>query len=204
MVPFSTVNPRRWSETPLVILVASGQSAKLVDPADLAKAPAIAVNDSWRLAPHADVLYAADAPWWRHHGYVPEFCGERWTQDRGSRNWPEEAAARGLRVIRSAPAAGVSLDPAVLHTGSNSGFQALNLAILGGARRVALVGYDMGGPHWFGDHPGELNRASPYGTFRKAFEDAAEQVAGLGVEVFNCSPCSSLNCWPRADLRALL
>lgn len=204
MAPLARVNPRRWSETPLVILVASGQSAAKVDPSDLARAPAIAVNDSWRLVPHAEILYAADAPWWRYHDFVPDFRGERWTQHRGSAGWVDEAQARGLQVIASAPCAGVSTDAATLHTGSNSGFQALNLAILGGAKRVALVGYDMGGRHWFGDHPGHLNRASPYATFRQAFEDAAPQIAELGVEVFNCSPCSLLTCWPRADLRDLL
>lgn len=109
-----------------------------------------------------------------------------------------------INVIRSAPQAGVSVDPSLIHTGSNSGFQALNLAILAGASRVLLLGYDMqatgGKSHWFGDHPGSLNRTSPYAVFRKAFEDAADQIARLGVEVINCSRETSLMCFPRVAL----
>lgn len=201
---FATISPHRWDSASLIALVASGASAALVDRNLLSTIPAIAINDSWKLAPHAEILYAADAPWWRHHGYVPEFAGEKWTQDRGAHGWPVEADQHDIHVIRSASMPGISLDQSLIHTGSNSGFQALNIAILGGARRIALIGYDMGGPHWFGDHPGGLNRHSPYGVFRKAFEDAAEQIAGLGVEIFNCSESSSLNCWPRAELRELL
>lgn len=204
MTQFESINPNRWSRIPLLMLVASGQSAGMISRDLLARIPAIAINDSWKLAPHAEILYAADAPWWRYHDYVHQFSGERWTQDRGAAGWPEEAAEHGIHVIKSLPLSGVSTNHSILHTGSNSGFQALNMAILGGAKRIALVGYDMGGPHWFGDHPGHLNRSSPYGTFRKAFEEAAEQISNLNVEVFNCSKQSSLTCFPLADLRDLL
>lgn len=114
----------------------------------------------------------------------------------------------GINVIRSAPHSGISTDPSLIHTGSNSGFQALNLAILAGASRVLLLGYDMqptnGQSHWFGDHPGSLNRASPFAVFRKAFEDAADQIARLGVEVINCSRETSLTCFKRAALSEAL
>lgn len=109
-----------------------------------------------------------------------------------------------INVIRSAPQSGISTDPSLIHTGSNSGFQALNLAILAGASRILLLGYDMqptdGKSHWFGDHPGSLNRTSPYAVFRKAFDDAANQIARLGVEVVNCSRETSLTCFKRAAL----
>lgn len=114
----------------------------------------------------------------------------------------------GIRVIRSAAQPGISTDPERIHTGSNSGFQALNLAILGGASRILLLGYDMqesgGKSHWFGDHPGTLKRTSPYAVFRKAFEDAADQIARLGVEVINCSRETSLTCFPRVALLEVL
>ena len=110
----------------------------------------------------------------------------------------------GINVIRSAPHAGISVDRSLIHTGANSGFQALNLAILAGASRVFLLGYDMqetgGKSHWFGDHPGSLKRTSPYALFRKSFDDAADQIARLGVEVINCSSETSLTCFPRVGL----
>lgn len=194
---------KRWAGQTVAIL-ASGPSLASESLDALRGLPVIAINDSWRKYPDAEILYACDPPWWKHHGGVPEFMGERWSQHRGAASWPAEAQAMGITVIRSAPHAGVSVDPSVIHTGANSGFQALNLAILAGASRILLLGYDMqesgGRAHWFGDHPGKLKRSSPYALFRKSFDDAADQIAGLGVEVINCTRETSLTCFPRVAL----
>jgi hypothetical protein len=195
----SATMDRRW-EGRTVAIVASGPSLKNADLDALANVPTIAVNDNWRKVPTAEILYAADAPWWAYHDYVPEFAGERWTQQKGPSGWARHAMAQGLRVIQSAASPGVSTDPALIHTGSNSAFQALNLAVLGGARRVLLLGCDMTGAHWFGRHPPELRRPSPYDRFRAAFERAAPQLQGLGVEVINCSPISTIQAYPRMPL----
>jgi hypothetical protein len=40
-----------------------------------------AVNDVYKVAPWADVLYAADTDWWDYHQGVPDFQGERWGCD---------------------------------------------------------------------------------------------------------------------------
>ena len=203
---FATMLPRWCGQT--VAILASGPSLESENLRLLRGLPVIAINDSWRKYPDAEILYACDPPWWKHHGGVSEFQGERWSQHKGPASWPADAAAMGISVIRSAPLSGVSTDPSVIHTGANSGFQALNLAILGGAKRIILLGYDMqptgGRSHWFGDHPVQLNRTSPFAVFRKAFEDAAEQIASLGVEVINCSSETSLMCFPRAALSEIL
>lgn len=39
------------------------------------KCKVIAVSDSYKLAPWADVLVSSDAAWWRHHN--PEFAGRK-------------------------------------------------------------------------------------------------------------------------------
>ena len=39
------------------------------------RARVIAINDAWRVAPWADVLYGCDGRWWRKHGGVPGFGG---------------------------------------------------------------------------------------------------------------------------------
>lgn len=198
---------KRWAGQTVAIL-ASGPSLASEELSLLRGLPVIAINDSWRKYPDAEILYACDPPWWKHHGGVPQFLGERWSQHKGPASWPAEAAAMGISVIRSAAQPGISTDPERIHTGSNSGFQALNLAILGGASRILLLGYDMqesgGKSHWFGDHPGTLKRTSPYAVFRKAFEDAADQIARLGVEVINCSRETSLTCFPRVALLEVL
>jgi hypothetical protein len=165
------------------------------------------VNDAYRLIPEAEVLYACDARWWRAHDGVPGFRGERWTQDQAG---GDTCAARyGLNLIPSRPGSIPSADPAYLTTGKNSGFQAVNLAALMGARRIVLLGFDMGlAPdgrrHFFGDHPGDLNRASPYRAFIRAFEEAAPIYAARGIEILNASRRSALACFPRVNLEDVL
>ena len=72
---------------------------------------------------------------------------------------------------------GLSLDPDKLVTGHNSGFQALNLAVLAGARRILLLGYDGkagqdGRTHWSGGHP-RPTAAGAWEQYRRAMTAAA-------------------------------
>lgn len=198
----------RWQgET--VAVIASGPSAREVD-VDMLKGRArvIAVNDSHKLCPWADMMYAADQRWWQHHEYVLGFKGERWTQQQGKIDWPDEAKQQGIHVMQSANKPGISFAPDLIHTGINSGFQALNLAVLQGASRVLLLGVDLtlvrGRRHWFGDHPRILHRDSPYSIFRQTFVDAAPQLLAADIKVVNCSPVSALNCFPRMTVEEAL
>lgn len=204
---FATMGKRWQGQT--VAILASGPSLNQ-NAVDLLRnrLPVVAVNDAYRLAPRADLLYAADADWWEHHGYAADFAGERWTQNKGRENWPRRANEAGLNVIRSRAGNGVSTDPTEIYTGSNSSFQALNLAVLAGATRILFLGLDLSKPggksHFFGDHPGKLNRASPYHTFRRAFEQAAPVLEGMGVEVINCSDRSALHCFSHMTVEEAL
>lgn len=166
----------------------------------------IAVNDCWRIAPHADLLYAADHAWWEVHSGVPDFAGERWTQDKSK--GIETAKRWGLRCVRSESRPGLSFDPTFIHQGGNSGFQVLNLAVLFGAARILLLGFDMqwsgGKSHWFGDHPAPLRNPNNFKAYRAAFDQAAPQLKDAGIEVINCSVETALTCFPRARIQEVL
>lgn len=198
---------RRW-EGQTVAVVAGGASLKDADLSILEGTPTIAINNSWKLVRFAEILYAADGFWWQHHKGVCEFKGERWTQDRGApKGWPVVARTMGIRVIQSKPTRGLSFEPSVINTGypgANSAFQALNLAVLAGARRVLLLGCDMFGRHWFGDHPPNVRRPSPYGKFCQTFELVAPQLNRVGVEVINCSAISKIQAYPKMTLQEAL
>lgn len=187
-----------------VVLVASGPSAGEADLERCRGWPTIVVNDAWRLAPWADVLYACDYEWWKfHHADVEAmFHGERWTQSG------EAANAYGLKRILGKPATGLSTDPAWVHYNLNSGGQAMNLAYHFGARRFVLVGYDMGPSgkrtHFFGDHPKGLRNDSLWPHFVRAFGVIADDCRRLGLEVVNTSPISRLRCFPQATLEQTL
>lgn len=168
------------------------------------RARVIAINDAYRLAPWADVLYAADRKWIDWHDGVPSFTGPKFSIEGGS----TPATTRpGWTVLRNTGFVGLELDPTGLRAGFNSGYQALNLAVHLGARRILLLGYDMapavdGRSHWFGDHPDKM--PSPYDQMRAAFATLVEPLAELGVEVINCSRQTALLTFPCYPLDTML
>lgn len=169
----------------------------------------MAVNDAWRLLPFADVLYACDAAWWDHHSGANGFAGERWSShgDKLHNNKLACADRWRLSLVAGADREGFSLNPAHIHYGSNSGFQAINLAILFGATEIALVGFDMhangGQTHFFGAHPKPLRDDKNYGRFIPALETAAKMLPDT-IRITNCTPGSALGCFPKASLDDVL
>lgn len=142
----------------------------------------IAVSDAYRLAPWAEALVSADKAWWLHH--QPEFAGRRFSALR--------VPGMETEILDGLP------------MGTNSGLQAVHVAVQLGARRVLLLGFDLGGSHFFGPHPEPLkNTDSRPGRF----EVFKRQFAGYqprAVEIINCTPGSALGCYPKADLDACL
>jgi hypothetical protein len=117
------------------------------------------------------------------------------------------AAKYALTLVRGYTAEGFSYDQRQIHYGQNSGFQAINLAILFGARRIVLVGFDMRNignkRHFFGDHPKELRNTDPSGFVRN-FDRAARNLP-VDVHIINATPDSALKCFPSVALdKALL
>lgn len=165
----------------------------------------IAVNDAYRLLPFAAILYACDARWYDVHEGCPDFAGERWSSHSlAPRNDKRAAAERyGLTVIAGQERPGFSADPAVIHYGNNSGFQAVNLAILFGADPIVLVGFDMrevgGKRHFFGNHAAPLRDGHSFAAWVARFERAAN-LLGPAPRILNATPGSALACFPMVDL----
>jgi hypothetical protein len=159
----------------------------------------IVINTTFKRAPWADLLYACDTPWW--DTYIAQvrdtFHGALWTQNIASKQFD------GVRTVGSLNAPGLSRRPGVIHQGGNSGYQAINLAWLAGARRMRLLGFDMrnvdGRTHHHGDHPGVLHRPMVYDRWLPQFDALAADLRCEGVEVLNCTPGSALKVFPRID-----
>jgi hypothetical protein len=191
---------RRW-EGRTVIAAAPGPSLA-EEVAEACKGyPAIVVNDAWRLLPFADVLFATDSAWWHFYRGVPAFKGERWSSHGTSNDKQDVALAYGIKCIAGKQGAEFSTSPPINY-GSNSLFQAINLAILFGAPRIILVGANMqpvgGKTHFFGEHPKGLRNANPI-RFKTYFDQAAKKLPP-GVTIINATPDSALNCFPKMDL----
>lgn len=195
MVP--RIKPDLIGET--VVIIGGGPSLTLDDVRYCKeRAPVIAVNDAYRLAPWSYMLYACDLKWWQWHEAAARFHHNKWTTSL------EAHEQMGIHYIRGADGDGLSTDPELIHFGQNSGYQAINIAYHLGASRVLLLGFDMsiahnGQSHWFGDHPDKIR--SSYGGWLKNFETIAEQNL---IEIINCSRHTALKAFPQATINEVL
>lgn len=179
--------------------MASGPSARWAPLKDTReRSKLLVINNSWRLAPWAEILYACDYRWWHQT--------QDWQQFQGIKLTASEHAANeyGLDLVECLRGDDrIAMEPlATVGWGSNGGFQALNLALQMRPKRILLVGYDMTlehGFHWHGKHPNGMSNPRPGGvvTWRKAIDGAAKVAQGLGIEVINCSEISALERYPK-------
>lgn len=181
------------------ICIASGPSLTQED-VDFCrgKGKVYVVKECKDLAPWADVLYAADGDWWERENGCPDFTGDKWTVH------PEAAKKYGLKCIDYKPQDTWSFEQDWIATGGNSGFQALNLAVLHGASRVVLLGYDMGfvkNKHWWTGKKDRPIRCSNYQEWIEKFNKAAPLIP---VPVLNASRLSNLKCFPRVKIMDVL
>lgn len=188
-------------------IIASGPSLTAEDVNLLRGQRVLCINDNYRLAPWAEVLYACDEIWWDRHHDQPElmaFCGRKITRDQ------EASKKYGIEYIKSVDEPGLSGDSTYIHEGSNSGIQAINLACHFGARRIVLLGYDMqatrGKAHWFGEHAWhDQNRVRDHWhKWLWRYERVAEDAARMGIEIINATRETALTCFPRKPLSSLL
>lgn len=185
----------------VAVCIASGPSLKKEDVSYThGKARVYVINDGYKIAPWADDLYACDFDWWDHHKGVPEFAGNKWTINSAA------AIKYRLNHLIGNPSLPFSYRDKTIALGFNSGFQTLNLAVLNGATKVILLGYDMkrgiqGEKHWFGNHPQHLDRTPDFKKWINKFDIAAPLIK---AEVINCTTDSDLSCFPKANLRDIL
>jgi hypothetical protein len=226
---FSEVLPAWAGKT--VVLLGAGPSLTMeqVRTAQAAHAQGllhcIAVNDTYLVAAWADAHYAADAHWHRWHtegvpkpvlGLSAEQVREMWAAFPGQKctiqNSGATVADDAVHMLRNRDfpnnGVGLSTDPQVLVTGRNSGFQALNLAVLAGAKKIILLGFDgqpaaNGATHFSGGHSRPTPPAA-YPLYRQAMSAAEYALADLGVTVVNCSPGSAIDSFPKMALEAAL
>lgn len=165
----------------------------------------VVVNDCWRLAPWADLLYACDHQWWA--AKRPQ--GDAWQGGLLVTQNDVAAARYGVARVVSHDGTGLCRTPWEINQGLNSGYQALNLTYHFGVTKIVLLGYDMGPSaagrtHWFGDHPPGMQVKSPYTEFVKRFPALAEDLQAEGVDVVNCSTKTALTCFRQSNLEVEL
>lgn len=194
-----------WSGKTVAILGSGPSMSKDIATAVArANIPSVVINTTFRLAPFADILYAADHSWWQfYHGQVNGFAGTKVTCS------PEPITPlpfADVMMLRMTGKGGFDSDPSCIRSGCNSGYQGIHIAMHAGAQRILLCGFDLRGTHWHGYHPSSLRNAGEdvYLKWKPYFEELGPIAKGMGVEILNCTPGSALKCFPMAQLGDVL
>jgi hypothetical protein len=171
---------------------------------DAGRVRVIAINAAVRFAPWADVRYAHHAADWcrpEDKAALSQFRGLRYACEA-------RAAQYGVTVLRmSGPSGLETQDRAAIRHGKNSGYQAMNVAVHLGARRVILLGYDLKRSaenrlHFYACNG--LAGANDFKTWQNHYATLPGPLNAAGVAVVNATRDSALEVFPRATLEAAL
>lgn len=187
---YGVVSPPIWPEC---WVVAGGDSARHFD-FSRARGAVLVVNDAIFLVALqglATAVFSVDSNWVRRRRvFLDSFAGEKYLAVP-LETFPECGGVRGAAYLRWSHQAGLSDDPGAVCTGGNSGYAAINLAYLKGARVIHLAGFDME------DADDRFRQWIP------RFRTMLPQLSARGVTVINHNPRSAIDAFPREDLKAM-
>ena len=192
----------RWAGR-TVACIASGPSLTPDDceAVHAAGLPTVVTNTTFRMCPWADVLMGFDAAWWRAYAHTPTIDGGQSVDDVfvGARLTCSMLGNTGVDTLHQ---------QGWIKGYGNSGTAAISLAIVCGAARVLLLGYDCqktgGRTHWHADHPKPLGNAKSMPAWPRKFGQVAAFAASKRVPVINCSRETALKNFPRSTIAEAL
>ena len=200
--PISKIEPIWLGET--VFIIGGGPSLQDFNWTGLYGKKTIAINKSLLSFPQANVLYWTDSrvySWMKAD--IDNFKGPKYT----IRDNPSYIG--DIKILRKGNKFGLEEAKDTLSHGNNSGYAAINLAYHLGAKRIILLGYDMGNDGKRGHHhdgyPVPVTGDNIYrDQFIPGFKILADLLKTKGIEVYNASPNSLLNTWPKITLEKAL
>ena len=193
--------PRQW-EGRTAVVMASGQSLTKEDAEAVRHLPRVVTNGTYRMAPDAEVIFGADVNFWRNEGYqdVYDCPGFKVSLDLAGGVHPN--TPESVLIVRVGGRSGLEAGQTHIRTGGNSGHAAIHIAASMGAKRIILLGLDMTGGHWHGKHPKGLANPTEgaFKRWKQHFTHLAKALQERDIEIFNCSPISVLQCFPKRRL----
>jgi hypothetical protein len=181
-------------------------------PLDVLCGRVIAVNDSAIYAPRWDVAVSMDRLWSEHR--LNELIIRSAEEEPRREIWLRRSAVQNLKVDGwpwvhvfecDSRTNAFSARSGTLN-GTNSGACALNLAWQMRPRRVFLLGFDMnrgpdGRAYWYPSYhwasPVGGTSDSKYAAWAKQFKAARSAFQRIGCKVFNVSPASAIEDFPK-------
>jgi hypothetical protein len=181
-----------------VFVIGGGPSVKLVDLSLIHNQRVLGVNDAFRLGPWVDACYFGDAKWWNWNandrisetGEVlmgfKKYSGLKMTSCQRFYHIPI------LHTWKRGKPRGIETKPGYLSWNNCSGLSAINVAYHFGAKRVVLIGFDMGPmqgkTHWHNFHKTKAGFGSYNNRYLPAIPFIVRDAANLGIELINSSP----------------
>jgi hypothetical protein len=186
------VSPIFKGET--VYLIGGGPSLKEFDFTLLEGKNVIAINKAFLYYKNADVLYWTDNrfyTWFQKE--IDLFKGIKVT----NKNTPLKDDVTNLRDTGKI---GLETKPDSIRHGNNSGYAAINLAFLMGAKTIILLGFDMGILHGQSHfHKGYNIKANPNiykNNMIPFFNTLVDPLKEHNVKIWNTNKNSNLKCFP--------
>lgn len=189
--------PRIWDDETCYIL-GGGPSLAKFDASQLMGKHVIVVNNSYKLAFWAEVLFFGDC-WWfeQHRKPLQSFSGLIIT----TCCYQIHAFRRVMHIRQKLNRFGLSKNRAFLTWNMNAGACAVNVAKHLGASRIVLLGYDMrqidNCNNWHHDHMTSDDPShDPYEEFLLAWPYIARDAKRDGLEIINATPGSAITHFP--------
>lgn len=187
-------------------ILGGGQSVKDIDLSNLKNENIIAINMAFRLC-EPSIIYGMDARlWgWIEKGQMDAGDDIKFLNSKAVKVWSDITAAPLPEDIIIAPSImrpGISTNIREgVACGTNSGFGALNLALLLGAKEIYLIGYDFYGTRWHKGYP-QGGQETMYGYHLQCYEAAAAQIRKEFPEqrIINTNSKSKLTCFEFGNL----
>lgn len=176
-------------------IVAGGQSVNDFDLKQLEGENVIGVNLAFRLV-ECSIIYAMDARlWgWIENNLTGPGDKEKFDASQAIKVWSDINDAPLPEDIYIAPAVNrqglsESFEDGI-GAGTNSGFGALNLALILGASEIYLIGFDFYGDRWHAGYPEQGQADNAY--HRTCFEENSEEYKKFSSRIINLNPKSDL------------
>ena len=177
------------ASTKVSVCLGSGPSLTQSDIEATAHLFTIAVNSTWKVARHCDVIYAGDLKWWTEYGHEVDIGCHKVTHSK--------AAATLYRLEWHANKIGM---------GYNSGMLAIDWAIRNGAETVLLLGFDGSVKHGIHHHGPHEKTHNPdprkCKVWMTQFRDLAKK--HKGKTIINCSRYTEIKWFPTMPLEEAL
>lgn len=220
---YSILRNGEWKDE-RCFLIGGGSSLRDFDFSRLiGKGRIITINKGFLATPFADICFFMDERFYREWivegGFGSEivdkfraFPGLKVFLDIHGRNYWHE-----VYHIRDHPGGREGISSSLqegLYHGGNSGYAALQLAIVLGCNPIYLLGYDMkfgqdGKTHWHEGYPANKDESplpgeQTYHGFASNFMNLAPKLKEKGIKVINLNPDSGLKCFEFGDIGDVL